>query len=67
MKFAIEIEKVGPDGWITRLKRGRRTETFDTRVEAETVADVLDQRQNEICRVDGSYVRYEVIEFPEEG
>jgi hypothetical protein len=60
--YAIEIEKVGPGGYVTRYVDSRgRPERFATREAAQRVADHLDAQAN---TYPGHYTRYEVIEIP---
>lgn len=63
MKFAIEIEKIGPSGYITRYVDTRgRAKRFPTREAAQAVADHLDEQANTLP---GDYTRFEVIEILE--
>jgi hypothetical protein len=62
MMFTIEIERVGPNGFVTRLVDTRgRPERFPTRQSAQAVADALDGAAN---TRPGQYTRYEVIAIP---
>ena len=66
MMFAIEIEKVGPNGYITRLADARkRVMRFPSREAAQIVADAMDEHYNRFSLGTDSRVRYEVIEIPD--
>lgn len=64
MKYAVEIERVGRGGYITRYCNGHnKTHRFATRAQAQAVADYLDDHANHAA---ADYrMRYEVIEIPE--
>ncbi len=62
MSWIIEIERVGPGGYIARFARRGRLERFPTREAAQAVADQLEAQA--VASVDG-WTRYEVLEMPE--
>lgn len=62
MIWIIEIERVGPGGYVTRFARGGRLQRFATREAAQAVADQLEAQA--LTSVDG-WTRYEVLEMPE--
>lgn len=67
--FAIEMEIVAKSH-IARLKNGSKTQLFKTRREAQTIADFMDERVNDVSpskrtstlNPSGDYVSFEVIE-----
>lgn len=62
MAWIIEIERVGPGGYVTRYARRGRLERFSRREDAQAVADLLAAQAP--AGVDG-YTRYEVLEMPD--
>ena len=65
-RYAIEVEKVGPDGYIMRIMNGRKVRTFYDQNEAAAFAERLEAGANNPLYQDGSYMRFEVIDWPPE-
>lgn len=62
MIWIIEIERVGPGGYIARFARRGRLERFASREAAQAMADQLEAQA--LASVDG-WTRYEVMAMPE--
>lgn len=56
--WVIEIERVGPRGYITRYARRGRVERFSCMEDAQALADQLDAQAPALSH---GYTRYEVL------